>query len=160
VWRRCSLGALAATTLLALLSVGSAQAVVPTSLPAGFTQIQQGPDGGSVWQGRIPNTYVPQASRPTVVYLPPDFNPQSRYPVIYLLQGFRGSPYQFVFGLDLAGRADQLIAAHETSPFIAVMPQAGLTVQVDGEWTVTNNLSFGPELSRRKRAIFLQSRGD
>jgi enterochelin esterase-like enzyme len=134
-WRRSSLGVIAAATLLALLSVASAEAVVPASLPGGFTQIQQGPNGGSVWQGRIPNTYVPRASRPTVVYLPPNFNPQSRYPVIYLLQGFRGSPYQFVFGLDLAGRADRLIAAHATPPFVAVMPPAGLTVRVDGEWT-------------------------
>jgi enterochelin esterase-like enzyme len=76
---------------------------------------------------------VSNASRPTVVYLPPDFNPLSRYPVVYLLQGFRGSPYQYVFGLDLAGRADRLIAAHDVTPFIAVIPPAGLTVH--GEWT-------------------------
>jgi hypothetical protein len=49
--------------------------------------IRAGPDGGSVWQGRVANTYVPNASRPTVVYLPPGFDP--RYPVSYLLQGFR-----------------------------------------------------------------------
>jgi hypothetical protein len=137
VRRRHSLAAraaLAALTLVLLLPVHSAHAAEWPPLPTGFTQIQHGPDGGSVWQGRIANTYVPNASRPTVVYLPPDFDPQSRYPVVYSLQGFRGSPYQYVFGLDLAVRADKLIAAHDVNPFIAVIPPAGLTVRFDGEW--------------------------
>jgi enterochelin esterase-like enzyme len=133
-WRRKGASVTLAALAL-LLPVRSGHAAGASPLPAGFAQIEHGPDGGSVWQGRIANTYVPSASRPTVVYLPPGFDPQSRYPVAYLLQGFRGSPYQYVDGLDLAGRADELIAARDVTPFIAVIPPAGLTARFDGEWT-------------------------
>jgi enterochelin esterase-like enzyme len=54
---------------------------------------------------------------------------------VYLLQGFRGSPYQYIDGLDLAQTADQLITAGTVPPFIAVMPPAGLTTRFVGEWT-------------------------
>jgi enterochelin esterase-like enzyme len=54
---------------------------------------------------------------------------------VYLLQGFRGSPYQYVVGLSLAQRADALINAHKVQPFIAVIPPAGVTARYDGEWT-------------------------
>jgi enterochelin esterase-like enzyme len=134
-WRRKgACGTLAALALVLLLPAGG-QAADASPLPAGFAQFEQGPDGGSVWQGRVANTYVPNASRPTVVYLPPGFDPRSHYPVAYLLQGFRGSPYQYVDGLDLARRADRLIAVHDVTPFIAVIPPAGLTARFDGEWT-------------------------
>jgi enterochelin esterase-like enzyme len=134
--RRQVLGTLAALALTLLVHIRSAHAVgSPPPLPPSFSEIQQGPDGGRVWQGRIPNTYVPSAWRPTEIYLPPDFSPQVRYPVVYLLQGFRGSPYQYVFGLSLARRADQLINAGEVRPFIAVIPPAGVTARFDGEWT-------------------------
>jgi enterochelin esterase-like enzyme len=134
VIRRRALGALAVLGLALLVSALGAHAG-SSPLPADFAQIQQAPSGGSVWQGRIPNTFVPNARRPTVIYLPPNFSPRVRYPVVYLLQGFRGSPYQYVFGLSLARRADALINAHEVQPFIAVIPPAGVTARFDGEWT-------------------------
>lgn len=69
------------------------------------------------------------------MYLPPGYSPSTRYPVVYLLQGFRGSPYQFVFGVSLPTIADGLIARGAVSPFIAVMPPAGQTAAYRGEWT-------------------------
>jgi enterochelin esterase-like enzyme len=123
--------------VLALLApMASAAAGPPASpLPPGFVEIESGPLGGSVWQGRVPDTSLPGVRRPTVVYLPPQFSPRTRYPVVYLLQGVPGSPYQYVFGLDLAGRADQLIGGDHLPPFIAVIPPAGLTPRFTGEWT-------------------------
>lgn len=103
-------------------------------LPEGWTQIGSGPDGGSVWQGLIRDARVPALRRPTVVYLPPGASAGLRYPVLYLLQGFRGSPYQYASGLDLAGIADRSIAAGRVRPFVAVAPPAGLTARYDGEW--------------------------
>jgi enterochelin esterase-like enzyme len=58
-----------------------------------------------------------------------------RYPVVYLLHGFPGSPYAYIFGLSLARQADQLIGARQLRPLIAVIPPAGLTARFDGEWT-------------------------
>ncbi len=121
--------------LVLFLPVGGAHDAGRSPLPAGFTLVHRGPYGGSVWKGSIANTYLPRAWRPTVVYLPPKFDPDTRYPVVYLLQGFPGGPFQFVFGIDVAGHADDLIAAHEVTPFIAVIPPAGLTVRFEGEWT-------------------------
>jgi enterochelin esterase-like enzyme len=121
---------------LTLASSGSAASPVrPHPLVHGFQQFMSGPNGGAVWQGKIPNPLVPNAWRTTVVYVPPDFSRAGRYPVVYLLQGVPGAPYQYVYGLALAERADRLIARGELKPFVAVMPPAGLTPRFDGEWT-------------------------
>jgi S-formylglutathione hydrolase FrmB len=61
-------------------------------LPSGWSQVGAGPDGGTVWQGRIPNIVVPWDERPSAVYLPPGYDPTRRYPVVYLLHGMRGRP--------------------------------------------------------------------
>jgi len=100
----------------------------------GWIPARYGPDGGTVWTGRIPNTFVPGDHRPSAVYLPPGFDPRRRYPVVYLLHGMRGSPASIYRGMQLARVADALIAAGAPS-FIAVMPVAGPTVHPDaGEW--------------------------
>jgi enterochelin esterase-like enzyme len=107
----------------------------PVALPRSFYEIQAGPAGGAVWQGRIPNTRLPDGWRPTLVYLPPSVSSRQRYPVVYLLQGFPGSPYEYAYGLQLANLADELVAAHQLPPFIAVIPPAGLTPRFRGEST-------------------------
>jgi enterochelin esterase-like enzyme len=126
----------AAVALLVATPLARGASQPPASpLPPSFREISLGPGGGSVWQGRIPNGFVPAATRPTVIYLPPGFSAHRRYRVVYLLQGFRGSPYQFVSGLPLPAVADRLIDAHEVAPFVAVIPPAGVTARFDGEWT-------------------------
>lgn len=102
--------------------------------PPGFHPIASGPDGGTVIQGWIPNAVVPRFFRATVVYLPPGYDPARRYPVVYLLQGFPGSPYQYVDGIDLPSYADPRIAAGRLPPFIAVVPPAGIDAY-HGDWT-------------------------
>ena len=93
----------------------------------GFTKIMSGPGGGTVWRGRIPNRAVPSDTRSSAVYLPPYFNQGARYPIVYLLHGFPGSPSGFYDSLHLAAVADGLIARGRIRPFIAVMPVAGRT---------------------------------
>jgi len=104
------------------------------ALPTGFHQIASGPDGGTVVQGWIPNRVVPRFFRATVVYLPPGYDPARRYPVLYLLQGFPGSPYQYVDGIDLPSYADPRVAGGSLPPFIAVIPPAGIDAY-HGDWT-------------------------
>lgn len=135
---RSSIAVAAAMVAALLVGVQRAPAAPlppPSPLPSSFRQIGQGPGGGTVWQGRIPNSFVPGATRPTVIYLPPGFSAHTRYRVVYLLQGFRGSPYQYVSGLPLPAVADGLIGMHRVTPFIAVIPPAGLTARFNGEWT-------------------------
>ena len=99
----------------------------------GWSPAGHGPDGGTVWAGRIPNTVVPDGRR-SAVYLPPGFRPTRRYPVVYLLHGMEGSPASIFRGMQLASVADGLIAGG-APPFIAVMPVAGPRVDPNsGEW--------------------------
>ena len=108
---------------------GSAAAAVP-----GFHEIARGPDGGVVVQGWIRNSAEPRFFRPTVVYLPPGYDPARQYPVLYLLQGVPGSPYQYVDGIDLPAYADPQIAAGTLPPFVAVIPPTGIDAY-HGDWT-------------------------
>jgi enterochelin esterase-like enzyme len=116
-------------------TVANADAPATLRLPPAWTEIQTGPEGGSVWQGPIPDRFVAGATRPAVVYLPPGASSRRRYPVLYLLHGLPGSPYSFVFGLRLAAIADGLIATGHIAPFIGVMPSANTTSLYKGEWT-------------------------
>jgi enterochelin esterase-like enzyme len=107
----------------------------PVSL-VGFVRVARGPAGGVVVSGRIPNSVVPTDRRRSAVYLPPGFSTRDRYPVIFLLHGFPGSPAGFYNSLRLATVGDDLIEAHRIRPFVAVMPVAGRTSgkASDEEW--------------------------
>jgi enterochelin esterase-like enzyme len=109
-------------------------AAVALALPVhGWAPVAHGPDGGTVWTGRIPNTVVPD-DRLSAIYLPPGFIPGRRYPVVYLLHGMRGSPASIYRGMQLPRVADDLIAGG-AAPFIAVLPVAGPRVDPNaGEW--------------------------
>jgi enterochelin esterase-like enzyme len=113
--------------LLALL-------VAAAVAPAAAQQIGTGPSGGTVWQVVIGNPATPLDRRPTVFYLPPGASAGRRYPVVFFLHGFPGSPYQFVDGLRLAQTADAAIEAGRLPPFVAVVPPAGYDVH-HGDWS-------------------------
>src|SRR6476660_3436079 len=86
----------------------------------GFTNAAAEPSGGQLLQGTFPGT-----ARPGYVYLPPSFDPATRYPVVYLLHGMPGSPSEYTDGTQLGTFADAQIAAGALRPFIAVIPAAG-----------------------------------
>ena len=115
-------GAAAALTLLACAGAVRAEPAPP--LP-GFTLVSQGPSGGTVWSGRIPNPFVKSDMRDTELYLPPGYTTTTRYPVLYLLHGFWGAPSSFVVSLRLADVADGLVQSGAARPFIVVMPPGG-----------------------------------
>lgn len=109
--------------------------LLAAALLPGWTHVRTGADGGSVWIGRIPNTIVAWDRRPSAVYLPPGFTTTTRYPVLYLLHGMRGSPSEYWDSLQIANVADGLISSGEAPPFIAVMPVGGPVTHPDaGEW--------------------------
>src|SRR5581483_1869776 len=109
---------------MGLLAAWLAALVLP-----GFSPWLTGPQGGEVLTGPMPGT-----DRPGVVYLPPGFSRELRYPVVYLLHGMPGSPTEFVAGAGLLQWADDSIADGSVPPFIAVMPAAGPRPQYNGEW--------------------------
>src|SRR5574340_1578506 len=124
-WASSSLAALAAVVLGGV----SLTTVPPTNVvaqlpPAGFTRIDTGPDGGTVWQGLIPDRVAPRTHLVSVVYLPPGASGRMRYPVLYLLQGFRGSPWQFSQGLRLASYRSEEHTSELQSPKRSRMPSS------------------------------------
>jgi hypothetical protein len=118
---------------LGLFAGAGAVRAQPTPPLPHFTLIDSGSAGGTVWAGRIPNPFVPSDQRDTQLYLPPDYSPQKRYPVLYLLHGFWGEPSSFVDGLHFAKIADGLIRDGDARPFIALMPPGGLPSGTKGE---------------------------
>ena len=129
-----ALTVLAAVAALAAAAAPAGRTAV-AGLPASWTPADTGPGGGVVYQGRIPNRFVPSDDRLSAVYLPPGYSAAKRYPVVYLLHGMAGSPSSIWNGLHLAEVADGLIASHEMRPFIAVLPVAGPTIDPEaGEW--------------------------
>jgi enterochelin esterase-like enzyme len=130
--------ALALAVTLVFLPGPQAKADAPVlavTLPPPFVQIGVGPLGGTLWRGLIPDPAIPAAHRITIVYLPPNASAAGLYPVLYLLHGLVGSPYEFAHGLELAAIADVAIEAGRVPPFVAVAPPAGVTGRFDGEWT-------------------------
>ena len=128
----------ALAALVLLICVGAVRASTDPPV-AGYTLIDQGSAGGTVWSGRIPNRFVPTDTRQTDVYLPPDYSPTKHYPVLYLLHGFWGAPSSFVVSLRLADVADSVIRHGTARPFIAVIPPGGLPngskrERAQGEW--------------------------
>ena len=121
---------------LALAHLTPATRSDPPAGLSGFVPVAKGPAGGVVLRGRIPNRTVRWDRRPSAVYLPPGFQAGSRYPVIFLLHGFPGSPSGFYDSLELAKVADALISTHRVAPFVAVMPVAGRVTgkRSDEEW--------------------------
>jgi S-formylglutathione hydrolase FrmB len=104
-------------------------AIATALLLPGFSPVSSGPAGGQVLDGTFPGTV-----RPGFVYLPPGFNAATRYPVVYLLHGLRGSPEEYIAATQLPSFADTEIAAGRLRPFIAVAPAAGVTAAYNGEW--------------------------
>src|SRR5438270_2055558 len=104
-------------------------ALATALLLPGFSPVAAGPAGGQVLEGTFPGT-----QRPGYVYLPPGFNPATRYPVVYLLHGMRGSPSEYIEGTQLPAFADTEIASGGLRPFIAVMPAAGPHPRYSGGW--------------------------
>jgi enterochelin esterase-like enzyme len=104
-------------------------AIVTAFALPGFTPAATEPSGGRLLEGTFPGT-----ARPGYIYLPPAFDPATRYPVVYLLHGMPGSPSEYPNGTQLGAFADAAIDAGIVRPFIAVMPAAGTSPHYDGEW--------------------------
>jgi pimeloyl-ACP methyl ester carboxylesterase len=102
--------------------------------PPGFALIQTGPRGGTIWQGPIPN-HQTEDTRLAYIYLPPDYSPTIRYPVVVFLHGIWGSPSSFIYALRMVELADAEIGGGRARPFIGVMPPGGpMTRTTDDEW--------------------------
>lgn len=65
---------------------------------------------------------VTDTTREATVYLPPGYDPEGAYPVLYLLHGIGGDRHEWTRGASAHAILDNLIAAGRIAPLIAVFP--------------------------------------
>ncbi|HXR49031.1 MAG TPA: alpha/beta hydrolase-fold protein [Candidatus Limnocylindrales bacterium] len=89
--------------------------------PAGFNT----PRAGGM-QGRVEvfkyDSAVTGAQRKAVVYLPPHYSSDRKYPVLYLLHGIGGNEWEWSGYVHADTIIDNLIADGKATPMIVVMP--------------------------------------
>jgi enterochelin esterase-like enzyme len=85
---------------------------------------------------RLASPAVGGRRQEVVVYLPPgyDSQPTRRYPVLYLLHGFPGTPRAFQHELRMGVIDDVFTTQHRAQPLILVMPFGSTGQFTDKEW--------------------------
>jgi enterochelin esterase-like enzyme len=132
--------------LSAALAAAPAAAQAPGAPPAGGrggfgAAPQLGPDDKPYYAPAPASAFVARANVPKgkmeavtyhsthvgtdrrlVIYTPPGYSNQNKYPVLYLLHGIGGDEHEWERGADPAVILDNLIADGKTKPMIVVMP--------------------------------------
>src|SRR5688572_23556980 len=99
----------------------SAPAPVYPNAPAGFDTRRPGVQSGRVERVEF-DSKVTGNKRPAMVYTPPGYSAERKYPVLYLLHGIGGNENHWTqFGAADA-ILDNLIADGKATPMIVVMP--------------------------------------
>ena len=94
---------------------------LPLHAPEGFDAIRSGvPHGAVDTIAYVSHTVGTQ--RKAVVYLPPAFSRDKKYPVLYLLHGIGGDEYEWLNNGRPQVILDNLYADHTIEPMIVVMP--------------------------------------
>lgn len=89
--------------------------------PAGFDAPRTGKIQGRVEVFEYDST-VTGVKRKVVVYLPPNYSSERKYPVLYLLHGIAGNEWEWSGYVHADAIVDNLIAAGKATPMIVVMP--------------------------------------
>lgn len=89
--------------------------------PAGFNKARPGASAGAIVDFEYASS-VTGVQRRAKVYLPPQYNPERRYPVLYLLHGIGGDEGEWLFFASPHHLLDNLIADGKAVPMIIVMP--------------------------------------
>jgi len=112
---------------LLLLPVFSQQIIQPGA--AGFDTEQSGILKGKIDTITYPSKTVGK-SRHALVYTPPGYSKNKRYPVLYLLHGIGGDEKEWLIGGQPQVILDNLYASNKLKPMIVVMPN-GRAMQDD-----------------------------
>jgi enterochelin esterase-like enzyme len=89
--------------------------------PAGFDAARPGVAQGAVTEFTY-HSAVTGRQRNAKVYLPPGYDPQRRYPVLYLLHGIGGNEHEWHWYVRAPAVLDNLMADGKVAPMIVVMP--------------------------------------
>ena len=107
--------------LLQLSLATTMYAQQPGLPPEGFDAIRSGIQHGHLdtisYESRTVGT-----ARKAVVYLPPGYSKQNKYPVLYLLHGIGGDEYEWLRNGNPERILDNLYADKKLTPMIVVLP--------------------------------------
>ena len=133
-WAGCLFWAALVQMAIGALPVGQgtasatadATSVLPNHAPADFIQVR--PD---IPKGRLETvTYNSKSigvDRKAVVYTPPNYDPNQKYPVLYLMHGIGGNETHWTTLCAANKVLDNLIAGKRALPMIIVMPNGRAT---------------------------------
>ena len=125
--------------LFSLLTIPGFAQNLTLQAPAGFDQKRAG-----IAEGQIDSVFYDSKTvgvkRRALVYLPPGFSKQQKYPVLYLLHGIGGDEKEWLRGGNPPVILDNLYADGNIEPMIVVMPN-GRAMKDD---RATGNI-FDPE---------------
>lgn len=96
------------------------KAVVP-AMPAGFNKAREGIPHGAIEMVEYDSKTV-GTKRKALVYTPPGYSKDQKYPVLYLLHGIGGDEEEWHKGAHPQHVLDNLIADRKATPMIVVMP--------------------------------------
>ncbi|MBL9137379.1 MAG: esterase family protein [Verrucomicrobiales bacterium] len=90
-------------------------------VPEGFDQVREGVPHGKLEMVEYDSKSV-GTRRKAIVYTPPGYSPETKYPVLYLLHGIGGDEEEWRRGGRPEVILDNLIADRKAVPMIIVMP--------------------------------------
>lgn len=90
-------------------------------MPAGYDAVQSGTPAGKIDTIQYQSNTVGN-QRKALVYTPPGFDKEKKYPVLYLLHGIGGDEKEWLRGGNPQLILDHLYAENKIQPMIVVMP--------------------------------------
>jgi enterochelin esterase-like enzyme/uncharacterized protein YbjQ (UPF0145 family) len=102
--------------------------VLPNHAPADFTQVRPGIPKGKL-ETITYNSKSIGVERKAVVYTPPNYDPNQKYPVLYLMHGIGGNETHWTKPGAASVILDNLIADNKAVPMIIVMPNGRATAK-------------------------------
>jgi enterochelin esterase-like enzyme len=107
--------------LLSLVIMTANSQSIEKNAPAGYDSLRSG-----IAHGRIDSISYPSktvgSNRKAVIYLPPNYSKNKKYPVLYLLHGIGGDEKEWLKGGQPQIILDNLYAENKMVPVIVVMP--------------------------------------
>ena len=107
-------------SLIVIIVTANSQNIVKHA-PAGFDSLRTGIAHGKIDSISYPSKTV-GSNRKALIYIPPNYSKNRKYPVLYLLHGIGGDEKEWLKGGQPQIILDNLYAENKIEPIIVVMP--------------------------------------
>lgn len=107
-------------SLIVVIANANSQNIVKHA-PAGFDSLLTGIAHGKIDSISYPSKTV-GLNRKALIYMPPNYSKNRKYPVLYLLHGIGGDEKEWLKGGQLQVILDNLYAENKIEPMLVVMP--------------------------------------